>query len=163
MGILQVVLTNGQVAIIDEADAPLIAGYSWRELKMTSTRTTYAQANVPRHRPKKTVLMHRLIAGVTDRAVKVDHRDGNGLNNVRDNLRPATHTQNARNARKHRDAKGSKFKGVIRRGRRWVAQICVNRNTLQVGTFDAELDAAAAYDNAAAEHHGVFARINFPA
>jgi predicted Zn-ribbon and HTH transcriptional regulator len=102
--------------------------------------------------------MHQLIAGSRN----VDHVDGNGLNNRRSNLRPATKSQNGANARKN-PGKTSRYKGVFwdRERSAWQAKIMVNRKALSLGRFASEEDAALAYDLAAREAFGEFALTNF--
>ena len=93
----------------------------------------------------------------------VDHIDGDGLNNRRSNLRPATPSQNNANRRKSRQ-NTSGFKGVsyYHRTSRWRAYVGVDGKAIHLGYFDTAIDAARAYDAAALEHFGEFARINFP-
>lgn len=89
---------------------------------------------------------------------EVDHRNGVRNANHLGNLRYATRSQNNAN----RDAlvgSASSFKGVVRwPDGRWRAQISAKH----IGLFEREADAARAYDAAAREHYGEFARINFP-
>jgi hypothetical protein len=93
----RVALTQGYFAEVDEADLPLVEGRTWRVLKQPHKKTVYATTVIKDDAGKPhTVLMHRLIMGVTDRR-QVDHRDGNGLNNHRLNLRVATGSQNVMN------------------------------------------------------------------
>lgn len=97
-------------------------------------------------------------------AVEVDHIDGNTFNNQKNNLRIATATQNAQNRKRFKN-NNSIFKGVSRPGRReigWRARITINKNTITLGRFDDEISAARAYDEAARQHFGEFARLNFP-
>ena len=82
----------------------------------------------------------------------MDHENGNGLDNRRENLRLATHSQNQRNRRRTRD---KVYKGTRRNGKKWVAHIVL-------GTFASEEEAARAYDHAATLLYGEFARLNFP-
>lgn len=107
--------------------------------------------------------LHRLIAariwGQLPKGMFVDHIDGDPLNNRRQNLRLVTPAQNAANAAARGGA--SAHRGVHRgRGGRWVAQIARAGARLHLGTFDTEAEAAAAYDLAAADIHGEFARLN---
>ena len=108
--------------------------------------------------------------GVEDPTVKVDHRDGNTLDNRRENLRVATAAQNVRNARKKRSATTSRYKGVFftrgRKGRSlskpWQAQIRRGGKNRYLGCFETAEAAALAYDTAARETFGEFACLNFP-
>lgn len=90
----------------------------------------------------------------------VDHINGNGLDNRRENLRLATARENALNSRPRKGR--SKFKGVYLdtlRGN-WYVQIRAKGRGRYVGSFWSELDAARAYNKAALEHYGEFARLN---
>lgn len=115
--------------------------------------------------PKRTIYMHREIV-CASRGVEVDHKDLDGLNNQKHNLRTATKAQNCRNRGK-RDHQGgvpttSRFKGVgMRRDTgRWRAFIRVRGLLIILGHFEDEIEAAKAYDRAARHHFGEFARLN---
>jgi hypothetical protein len=112
--------------------------------------------------------MHSLLTGWP----RVDHANGDGLDNRRQNLRQATQQQNMRNSRKYRGG-SSRYKGVCWkiRNQRWLAQIYVSeqdasgvptKRKLHLGTFTDQETAARAYDAAAREHFGEFACLNFP-
>lgn len=92
---------------------------------------------------------------------KIDHIDGDGLNNCRENLRIATSRQNDHNRRPKINKKG-KFKGVMweKDRHKWAARIMVNGTYKNLGRFDNEIDAAIAYDDAARKYFGNFARLN---
>jgi hypothetical protein len=91
----------------------------------------------------------------------VDHINHDPLDNRRSNLRLCTSTQNLANARKpRRKASSSRFKGVNRHGRGWVARIQINRESIRLGYFGSELEAARAYDIAAVKFFGEFAFTN---
>jgi hypothetical protein len=103
------------------------------------------------------------------RSVYVDHINGDTLDYRRDNLRVATHEQNCWNSRKrtHRtkDALTSSFKGVAwdASSGKWRVQLRAGKGVrVHVGCFADEQEAARAYDTAAIQHHGEFARLNFP-
>jgi len=153
-----IVLTNGELAIVDDADFPLVSGRRWT-CNISRAGIKYAISGGVVGSKRITIAMHRLILGVTDSQVLVDHVDGNGLNNVRLNLRRATKSQNAANAH----VKSGRFKGVRKRkSGRWAARIVVRSRWITIGTFSTAEDAARAYDAAARIHFGEFARINFP-
>lgn len=111
------------------------------------------------------IQMHRIIMSrILDRELlpseRVDHKDGNGLNNRRNNLRLATHTQNMQNRKKHKN-NTTGYKGVFKNGKKYIARIRVNGKLLSCGTYETPELAARAYDNAALIHFGEFARLNF--
>jgi hypothetical protein len=94
----------------------------------------------------------------------VDHKNLITLDNTRSNLRLATHSQNLCNRKKFKSDATSVFTGVcIRKGRnKYGAYINHEGKLVWLGTFDNEIDAAKAYDEAAKKYHGEFARLNFP-
>jgi hypothetical protein len=101
-----------------------------------------------------------VIAGVPD-GVQVDHRDGDGLNNARSNLRPATPAEQQHNRRKQ--AGKYPYKGIkrYRQSERWEAEITAGGRVRYLGRFDTPEQAARAYDAAAVAFFGEFARPNF--
>lgn len=155
----EIPLTKGFVAVVDAEDASLVAGYVWRALISKTRETPYAAAHVVEGGRQRTVLMHRLIMATPDDQV-VDHRDGDGLNNRRSNMRNCVHQQNMWNRRRQRGS--SQYKGVRRQRNRWVAQIVHCNATIYLGTHGLEVEAAHAFDLAARELRGEFAALNFP-
>lgn len=152
-------LTRGYVATIDANDAGIVGDYSWGVL-ITEHGNVYASAR-QRHGDRRLVLMHRLLMGFPKG--EVDHEDGDGLNNRRSNLRVATRRQNACNRRKA-DGTISRFKGVsLTATGKWRAYIAPDGKQRHLGHFIDERDAARAYDEAAIELWGEFARTNFGA
>ena len=111
----------------------------------------------------KTLRLHREIMQAP-KDLLVDHRNCNTLDNRRENLRLATHSQNTCNSQIYKPRGSSKFRGVQFRKQkgRWVGIIYHNKKLIWLGTFDNEIEAAKAYDDAAKKYHGEFARLNFP-
>jgi hypothetical protein len=158
----EIPLTQGKVARVDDADYELVAGHSWWALqgRTAGNERWYAVTQVKR----RTIYMHRLILGLTDPEVEVDHIDHDGLNNQRANLRLCSQFQNNGNGRTQGTPKSSKYKGVswVKRDSFWIAYIQVHKR-IYLGSFHSEEAAAIAYDNAARKYFGDFAETNFPA
>jgi hypothetical protein len=156
-------LTQGQVALVDDEDYGRIARHSWHAVWIASSKTFYAIRRERDARGKKVALyMHREVM----RAAKgelVDHRDHNGIDNRRSNLRVCSHKNNIRNMRKIKDSSHtSLYKGVgwhAQRGK-WRAYIVVDAKQRSLGLFADERRAAAAYNRAAREAFGEFAYLN---
>lgn len=96
----------------------------------------------------------------------LDHIDGDPANNDISNIREATKQENNRNKKKTKSVNGkptsSDFKGVYwsKNNKNWVSQITINRRTKHLGNFTSEIDAAKAYNIAAAKHFGEYACLN---
>lgn len=161
----EISLTQGQVAIIDDEDYARVSQFTWRYWWDTTggQGSGYAVRSVRQVDGRyKTLGMHRFILGYEcGRYPQVDHRDGDGLNNRRSNLRACTQSQNNQNlVRKHPNT-SSRFLGVsIRPQGTWRASIWVDRRQICLGTFQTEEAAAASYNRAARFHWGEFARLN---
>lgn len=152
-------LSRGLFAIVDEADYEAANSFRWSASPSYrghyATRNSRAGPNTPR-----ITLLHRFLLQASV-GVFVDHINGDGLDNRRSNLRLCTCRQNAYNTGS-RVGSSSRFKGVYLKGRRWKAQIRSETGVICLGTFDAEEDAARAYDDKARVLHGEFARLNLP-
>lgn len=154
-------LNRGLVAIVDVEDVELVERYNWNGLR--GRKTWYAVAVGETGR---VIALHRYLLGFPAGRM-IDHINENGLDNRRCNLRFATHSQNAANISKQRaDATTSRYKGVWyekagSRQRRWRARVRVNGRQVQLGSFLTEQEAARAYDSAAQEHFGEYAKLNF--
>jgi len=152
----EILLTKNKVALVSDEDYPYLSQFAWHCL--TIGKMCYAMRSTPRVNGKhKSILMHREILGVPPDK-KVDHKDGDGLNNVRDNLRPATQMQNAYNqAAPSTNTSGYKGVNWFARYGKWRARISINGRVKHLGYFDSIKDAALARDNAARDAHGEFA------
>lgn len=157
----EIALTQGKVAIVDAADWESLSKFRWHAHTVRGG-VWYAVRKVRLPNGKYgSAWMHRDILDVAA-DVQVDHRDGDGLNNTRENLRPATNQQNLYNAGIRSDNK-SGYKGVSwsKYMGKWRAYCTANGKTNHIGYFDSLEDAARAYDEAAIRTHGEFARLNF--
>lgn len=107
----------------------------------------------------KFVRMHRLIMQATERQ-EIDHRNGNGLDNQKDNLRFCTHSQNMFNMKPRSGT--SSYKGVYwdKTNKKWRVQITVGGKARTFGRHTNEIDAARIYNGMAKKYFGEFARLN---
>ena len=161
--VLTLTRRDGQImrCTIDTRDYPTVRAYRWTA--RLDERTWYAVTFLRNQRPPRVpVKMHKMIL---PNVAEVDHRDHNGLNNRRKNLRPSTRSQNMANTLKRTARRyTSRFKGVNwkKRSQRWAAEITVNYKHIHLGnSFKNEIDAARAYDAAAVKYFGEFAHTNF--
>lgn len=158
---------GGYVALVDDEDAELVRRYKWYAFKPRNSKHLIYAANnewIGNGRAR-VVLMHRLILGLEagDRR-QGDHKNGNGLDNRRDNLRLANHQKQAANAKKpqlkHAGPSATAFKGVRKIGNRFYAFIKVNYKRISLGGFPTVEEAAQRYNVAARKYFGEFARLN---
>lgn len=147
----------GKSVLVDLIDVD-IANVKW-----TLNCGRYANRRIEKHGKGKHISMHRIIlerklGRPIRESMGVDHINGNGLDNRRENLREATQGQNMRNLRLRGD-NTSQYKGVRRLGpHSWEARV----DEQTIGYFDTAKDASFAYDHTALEQYGEFARLNHP-
>ncbi len=143
-------------AIIDSEDFHKIENYWWN-IHRFSDNLLYARSMTG----KTGNFMHNLILNPIE-GFKVDHKNRNGLDNRKENLRLANTIQSAGNTGPRSNSKDSKYKGVHKNKRGtvkiWIACLC-RKN---IGYYATEIEAAKAYDKAAYERYGEFAYLNFP-
>ena len=157
-------LTKGQVTQIDDADYEHLSQWRWRAKWNPCTHSYYAARNIwvvspDGKRQCRFVSMSRLILGLTDSKIQADHKNGDTLDNQRENLRAATPAQNAAN-RKRRKTNTSGFKGVsyYPKTKSWRARIHVAGKGVFLGDFKTKEEAHAAYQKKALELFGEFVR-----
>lgn len=147
-------LTQGRFASVDAADWAAVMQFKWSF--QVRDRRCYAARKVGR----KNQYLHKFL--MPGRGM-IDHRDGDGLNNQRNNLRPANDSTNQQGFQRKRAGSSSKFRGVRwhSQGKKWQARLTLNKKEIYIGLFSSEEAAARAYDKAAREHFGEFATPNF--
>jgi hypothetical protein len=151
----ELILPSGHVALVDDDDLPaVIAAGPWHVRR--DRHVWYVRRHLSYTRDQK---LHQFLTGWP----MTDHINGDGLDNRRANLRPANDAQNAANSRRRQD-NTSGFKGVTwhKWKRRWYARIKCDGQKIDLGYFATPEAAARAYDAAAVELFGEYARPNFP-
>lgn len=157
----QFLLTQGYFTILDDEDYDKFKDLNWQIAK-PNPNAYYAQTiivGIP-------VLLHKLIMNA-DTLQYIDHINGNGLDNRKENLRFATASTNQANRRVHKKiGKHSIYKGVsfdkTAKNKPWIAMIMKNRKSYHLGRFFTEKEAACAYDKKSVELFGEYAYLNFP-
>jgi hypothetical protein len=171
-------LTQGKFAIVDPQDYDRLRKYKWHVQKSVYTYYAVHSLTNGKNAPRKNLQMHRLAMGLAmPNGINVppgfycDHINHNGLDNRKANLRVVTHKQNVWHRRKFsgRAFNGFKkpsrscYKGVdwSKEMKRWRVRIRVNGKRIYLGSFEDEIAAAKAYDQAAKKYHGEHAGFNF--
>lgn len=144
-------LTQGQTVLVDDEDFDLLNGFTWFAVNAANTSYAYNKEIGP---------LHRYITQAPNGLV-VDHIDGNGLNNQKNNLRVCTHRDNICNQAPQKGC-SSDYKGVDFKRGRYRARIKTKGQQYQLGYFHREVCAAKTYDYFAKLYFGPYARLNFP-
>lgn len=154
---MEIPLTQGKIAIIDDEDYNSVSKYNWQVRKSYNVWYALRSSHTP---IRKTIFLHRFLLHPKSNE-RCDHINGDGLDNRRINLRIATFAQNQMNRRKN-PGFSSRFKGVMwnKQHNKWMTQIKINKKQIHLGYFSDEVEAAKAYNVAALEHFGEYARLN---
>lgn len=157
-----IILNNGYVAVVDDDDYDKCSAFKWSEIvaknRDGSIRTVYARRNQKKNGKQHTIYLHRFILGITESKIEIDHRDGNGLNCSRSNMRKATRLQNLANMKRHRSNRsGHKGVSMHKQSGLWHATIQVNQRRISIGYFKTKEEAGKAYHSASRRYWGEFA------
>jgi hypothetical protein len=139
----EIPLSRGKIALVDDEDYSELAKFKWCAHPNPS-RIFYATRNMPNGKSRKTIRMHRVILPPPP-GKEIDHINGNGLDNRKENLRIVTRRVNQQNqhVKKH-----SKYPGVTwhKTSKKWLSQIRMpHQKQRYLGMFENELDAATTY------------------
>lgn len=138
--------------IVDPEDLPLLRSRAW---KAHGNKAQYFKARFGR----QVYYLHRLIAGAGPGQI-VDHVNGDTLDCRRSNLRLCDRSESNTNRKARCDSRAP-YKGITETpSGRWLAQIMKAKQYRRIGLFDTAQEAAAAYDAAAVDLHGEFAKTN---
>lgn len=158
-------LTQGKIALVDDEDYEYLNQWKWQARKNRRgdrVWTWYAARLENQSGRRVLLLMHRVIMAVADSNLKVDHRDGDGLNNQRSNLRECTNSENSKSRRRSQN-NTTGYKGVtLEKSGKYRARIRVNYKSINLHSYLTAIEAARAYDDAAKKYYGDFALLNFP-
>ena len=153
---------------VDNCDLPTLRRYCWTLIVGGGQKNhLYVITSNMVSGRQKNLFIHRMLMGMSDTVAdprKVDHKNGDTLDNRRVNLRITDSRGNATNRMSQRGS-SSKYLGVYARPskvRPWGACIKVGTEKRYLGAFKEEEDAALTYDAAAREAFGEFACVNFP-
>jgi len=158
----EIQLTRGYIALVDDEDFERVNQYKWQSI--ICTHTVYAKRGDYSSGKNKTNLMHNFIMRVENsrkNGIEVDHKNHNGLDNQKKNLRICTHNENNMNRSSNKNST-SIYRGVswCKVRNKWISLIYFNKKRIHLGRFNSEFEAAKVYDKKAAELFGEFANLN---
>lgn len=170
MKLIKIGGVNCLYTFVDDEDFEFVSKYHW-----TFNNNRYAHHVWFENGKFNHIKLHRLLLDVTDRNIIVDHVDGNGLNNMKSNIRVCNRFENGRNRKSSRDKSMSIFHGVSSKKRkwkskktgeefvnqRWTAIISFNKKDMYLGSFENEIEASIAYDFKCIELFKEFSHPNF--
>lgn len=141
-------LTQGKYALVDDEDFDYVNQWKW-----------YYDAGYARRTIKNRGIFMHIVILSKPLGMEVDHKDGNGINNQRNNLRLCIRVQNVQNRSKSKN-KSSKYKGVGLLHGKWQATITYQYKKYYLGWFKTEKEAAIMYNREASKMFGEFAKLN---
>ena len=143
-------LSQGKYALVDDEDYSRISVFKWRAYK--NRNTWYARRS---NGKSAYISMHH---AVIEKNVRTDHKNGNGLDNRKLNLREATRSQNTANRKHYKN----KYHGIDfhKKSGGWRARVCKDQKSYYIGAFKTQQEAFIAYNKKAIELFGEFASLN---
>lgn len=149
MSSVSLALSNTGFALVDQDDLRMLEGRTWAQVACGKKRYACTQIG------KKRIYMHRFLLGVHEQSLPwVDHRNGDGLDNTRDNMRLASPALNSYNRQSH-----GEYRGVFQQSGGYMARVAKEYG----GLYERAVLAALAADDIAMRTFGSDARLNFPA
>lgn len=153
-----ITLTRGHVAVVDDDDFYKFGQMKWGVGSRSDGKSFYARrSEIGAGGKKRCIYLHRAICGDPVGMV-VDHRDGDGLNCCKHNLRVCSQLQNVQNRLGATAKSKSGIRGVSfrRETGKWNAFITINKRHIYLGSFGDKVSAANAYAEANKKHFGEF-------
>jgi len=158
----EIKLTRGYVALVDDEDFEIVNRLKWHAMPTKAAVYAVRRPSLGNGR-YGSLLMHRFVLRINgfDSGESVDHRNKNGLDNRKANLRVCTDSQNAQGAKLHSDSTTG-LKGVTldKSRNKFIAQICLDGRHIFLGRFDDKEQAGDAYRTAAANLFGQYAHFS---
>lgn len=150
-------LSQGEFAIIDDDDYDDASYFKWYCRKYKGTDRKYAITSIWNGKSYFKVYLHNFISGVKH----PDHKNNNGLDNRKENLRIATHADNSRNRSMDRkNTSGLKGVSFHKHTKKWRATLSINNRSVSLGFYDDKIHAAKVYDGISMLIFGQFAKTN---
>lgn len=160
----EIQLTQGKVAIVDDKWFSVLKKFNWYAKNHKGIYYAYRRKLKSENWTTDKIPMHRYIMLLENQDITnkiIDHKNGDGLDNRKNNLRICNTAQNGMNRRKKKNAD---YKGISwhKHANKWISSIKYNGKSIHLGYFTNKVDAAQAYDQAATKYYKNFANINFP-
>lgn len=143
---IEIYLPQNFICLVSDEDFERVSKYRWHTVIGGKTRYALRREVQPNGK-RKLIWMHHFIMGSSG----IDHRNGNGLDNRRENLRIASKSLNAHNTSSWAS---SGYKGVTRAGSKWKARIMKEGKNVHLGHFSSKEEAYEKYLEKAKELYG---------